>query len=314
MLTIPDSFFKAEERNDFYIPEPMKKAWAIQMTMLDRTLEIARKHNIQIWMDYGSLLGTVRHKGYIPWDDDIDICIRREDYMKFIYILQDELPEHCHVVSFYTDERCDQPKGFVTNRKVIDIGTDPEQKKISNLYFNCPYMTGLDLYPLDYAPIDPKKWDYVRNLYSAAYSLAMDMESYIASGEFEGYLSQIEDITGKKIKRDEHIKNSLWKLADSIAMMTRRQESRHMLWYPDSTFRKNDMRRNTSWYKNTIQKPFEFMEVPIPEGYDGVLSTCYSKDYMTPKRAKAAHGYPFWAEQERKILLHNYLGKMKDVL
>ncbi len=313
MLSIPEEFYKAEVRNDFYIPEPMKKAWAIQMTMLDLTLGIAKKHGIQLWMDYGSLLGTVRHRGYIPWDDDIDICVMREDYMKLIEILKDELPDYCNVYSFYTDEKCLQPKGFVSNRHVIDIGISEDEAKLTAMYHNCPYVTGLDLYPLDYVPQDSQQWDYVRNLYSAAYSLAMNPDQYIASGEFEDYLTQIEGITGKKIKRDEHLQNSLWKLADSIAMMTKRSESRHILWYPDSAMRKNDMRRKLSWYSNTLTMPFEMMEVPVPEGYDGVLSTCYSANYMTPRRAKAAHGYPFYAEQDRKILLHNYLGKMKDV-
>jgi len=313
MLSIPEEFYKAEVRNDFYIPEPMKKAWAIQMTMLDLTLGIAKKHGIQIWVDYGTLLGTVRHHGYIPWDDDIDICVMREDYMKLITILKDELPTYCNCYSFYTDERCDQPKGFVTNRHVIDIGISTEEAELTKLYHNCPYMTGLDLYPLDYVPQDPKQWEYVRSLYSAVYSLALNPDQYIASGEFEDYLTQIEGITGKKIKRDEHIKNSLWKLADSIAMMTPRRESRHVLWYPDSVMRKNDMRRKLSWYSTTLTMPFEMMEVTVPEGYDGVLSTCYSASYMTPRRAKAAHGYPFYAEQDRKILLHNYLGKMKDI-
>ncbi len=184
MLNIPEDFWKAESRSDFYIPEPMKKAWAIQMTMLDLTLGLAKKHGIQIWMDYGSLLGTVRHQGYIPWDDDIDVCVIRDDYMKLINILKDELPEYCNVYSFYTDERCDQPKGFVTNRHVIDIGIDKKEAELTAMYHYCPYVTGLDLYPLDYVPQDPARWDYVRNLYSAVYSLAMDTDKYIASGEF----------------------------------------------------------------------------------------------------------------------------------
>ncbi len=314
MLNFPESFWKEETRNEFLIPEPMKRAWAIQMTVLDKTLEIAKKHNIKIWMDYGSLLGCIRHQGYIPWDDDIDICVMRSDYMKLIYILKKELPDYYNVFSFYTDERCDQPKGFITNRKVIDIGISKEEAKLTSMYYNCPYMTGLDLYPLDYVPQDPQKASYIQNLYSATYSLAMDIDAYIASGEFEGYLCEIEKITGKKVKRDEHIKNSVWKLADSIAMSTPKSSGRHVLWYPDWVMRKNDMRRNISWYSTTLIKPFEVMEVPVPEGYDGVLSACYTDKYMTPKRAGATHGYPFYAEQERKILLHGYLGKMKDVL
>ncbi len=313
MLNIPDEFFKAETRDDFPIPAPMKRAWAIQLTMLDQTLEIARKHGIRIWVDYGTLLGTVRHKGYIPWDDDIDVCVMRADYLKLINYLKAELPDYCNVYCFYTDERCIQPKGFITNRSVIDIGTNPEERKLTELYFNCPYVAGLDLYPMDYVPADRSMRDYVKNLYIAAYSLAMSMEDYIASGEFEDYLSQLEGITGRKIKRDEHINNSLWKLADSIAMMTKPQESGHVIWYPHLAMGQDRMIRKISWFKSTLIMPFEMMEVPVPEGYNEILTVCYTDKYMTPLRGKTAHGYPFYAEQERKILLHNYLGKMKDI-
>ena len=150
MLNFPNSFWEGETRNDFFVPAAMKRAWAIQMTMLDQTLEIARKHGIRIWVDYGTLLGTVRHKGYIPWDDDIDVCVMRADYLKLINYLKAELPDYCNVYCFYTDERCIQPKGFITNRSVIDIGTNPEERKLTELYFNCPYVAGLDLYPMDY--------------------------------------------------------------------------------------------------------------------------------------------------------------------
>lgn len=52
---------------------------------------ICRKHNLAYWMDYGTLLGAVRHKGYIPWDDDLDVCMMYDDFCKFQAIIDDEL-------------------------------------------------------------------------------------------------------------------------------------------------------------------------------------------------------------------------------
>jgi lipopolysaccharide cholinephosphotransferase len=314
MLVFPEEYWKAEVRNDFKISETMKRAWAVQMTVLDRVLEISKKHGLRVFMDYGSLLGTIRHGGYIPWDDDIDLCVLRSDYMKLIYILQDELPDYCEVYSFYTTEDYNEgPKAFVTNRKVIDLGIDPREAEITRNYYGCPYMTGIDLYPLDYVPQDFSQMDTISNLYSAAYDLAFCFDKYRASGELEEYLSQLEKVVGTKVKRDEHIRNNIWKLADQIAMMTQRRESRHVLWYSDFVACKRDVRRKLTSYSETIYKPFEIMEVPVPSGYEDILKVRFGENYMTPQHQKGAHEYPFFAPQERKILAYRYGLKLQEI-
>ncbi len=313
MLNFPEEFWKEEIRCDFRVTEAMKRAWAVQMTVLDMVLEIASKHGLRVFMDYGTLLGTVRHHGYIPWDDDIDICVLREDYMKLIYILRDELPDYCQVFSFYTTENYTEPKGFVANRKRIDIGIDPAEAEITKRYYGCPYMTGIDLYPLDYVPQDLAQMDYVKNVYNAVYDLAFNFDMYRANGELEEYLTELEKVTGSKIKRDEHIKNSLWLLADKVAMMTQRRESRHVLWYSDWVASKRDVRRKSTWYQEQVFMPFEMMSVPVPSGYDEALKVRFGEKYMTPMQQKGAHDYPFFAEQEKKIMAYKWGNKLQEI-
>ena len=55
---------------------------------------LLEKHEIKYWMDYGTLLGAVRHDGFIPWDDDMDISTIQEDYDKIIKILPSELEKY----------------------------------------------------------------------------------------------------------------------------------------------------------------------------------------------------------------------------
>ncbi len=305
MHSIPENFFESETRLSFEITSTMKKAWAVQLTLLDQILEIAQSAGIKLWMDYGSLLGAIRHNGYIPWDDDIDICIMREDYIGFLFLLRRKLPECCRVRSFYTTENYTQPKAFISNRDVIDIGKDPEQKEITEKYFGIPYVAGVDLYPLDYVPRDEAQWNLIRSIYMAVYDLAMSFDVYRENGELEGYVSQIEELLNVQLKRDYTLRSSLWKLADSVAMMTKKEEADSVIWYPDSAMRHNDMRRPLSCYTGTDFIDFEFLKVPVPSGYHEILQACYGEDYMTPVRAESTHGYPFYKEQDEIIARHS---------
>ena len=83
-------FFKEEVREGFCISAEMKKVWAVEMKVLSFVISVCKKYDIPYFADYGTLLGTVRHKGFIPWDDDIDICLKRSDYMHLIEAFKKE--------------------------------------------------------------------------------------------------------------------------------------------------------------------------------------------------------------------------------
>ncbi|WP_368911348.1 phosphorylcholine transferase LicD [Proteus vulgaris] len=69
----------------------LRKAQLKMLTALIELDSICSKHNINYWIDAGTLLGAVRHKGFIPWDDDIDVCMIRKDFNKFIKVCSYEL-------------------------------------------------------------------------------------------------------------------------------------------------------------------------------------------------------------------------------
>lgn len=69
----------------------LRKCQLADAELLRIVHEVLQKHNIQYWLGYGTLLGAVRHKGFIPWDDDMDICMTRDNYNKAMEILPKEL-------------------------------------------------------------------------------------------------------------------------------------------------------------------------------------------------------------------------------
>lgn len=63
-----------------------------ELELLKKVDRVCKKHGIQYWLDFGSMLGAIRHKGFIPWDDDVDIAMLRRDYEKFLSVLDEEFP------------------------------------------------------------------------------------------------------------------------------------------------------------------------------------------------------------------------------
>lgn len=78
----------------------MKHAWAAELEVLSEVDRICKKYNIQYYADWGTLLATVRHEGFIPWDDDLDIVMKREDYKRFLEVAPKELPEGYSVYNY----------------------------------------------------------------------------------------------------------------------------------------------------------------------------------------------------------------------
>lgn len=79
---LPESFFKEETICDFFVDKNRKKIWAVCIDLLIKFDRVCRSHNLRYSLAFGSLLGLVRHQGFIPWDDDIDIVMPRKDYEK----------------------------------------------------------------------------------------------------------------------------------------------------------------------------------------------------------------------------------------
>ncbi|MBQ3113461.1 MAG: LicD family protein [Phascolarctobacterium sp.] len=110
--------------------ETLRKA---QLRMVDILVEIDKicvKHDINYWLNYGTLIGAVRHNGFIPWDDDCDICMMREDYERFAEIAPKELPDNLIFQSMETDPN--YPKQMtkirMKNTKLIEHNESDKEK------------------------------------------------------------------------------------------------------------------------------------------------------------------------------------------
>jgi len=125
---------------------PKEKIREIQKLLLDmakRVCGILEKHNIPYFITFGTLLGAVRHSGFIPWDDDFDIFLFDDSYDEAMDYLESELPEHLVVHSLRTDPLYFPAWNSVKNlnTQVVDGGLYNADNKL--LKFNC---IGVDMY------------------------------------------------------------------------------------------------------------------------------------------------------------------------
>ena len=144
-MKAPKDYYEAEVRDGFYVSSEMKRCWAATIGVLDEIDKICRRHGLQYFAEYGTLLGAVRHGGFIPWDDDFDISMKREDYMLFLKVARDELPNSYQLLSVYNNPEYDNFLSRVVNSSFISV-----EKDFLEANHNFPFAVGVDIFPLDY--------------------------------------------------------------------------------------------------------------------------------------------------------------------
>lgn len=299
MLQFDDSFFSNEERLGFTIETEMKRCWAVELDVLHEVDRVCRKYGIKYSAEFGTLLGAVRHKGFIPWDDDMDIGVLRPDYIRLMEVLPKELPKEFVVNSAYTSDDLTQPLGSVTNR--ADITVEPTLLAKS---YGSPYISGIDIYPLDYVPRDLEMSELQKALYNVLYDVAQQYDNYLETGELEQYIPVIEELMKTELDRKGNLRSQLWKEAERVASMFGEDESDLVAWMPSRVLFEEEKLLPKEWYKDFLYMPYENIEVSVAVGYDEILRLYYGDDYMTPKNIRAAHDYPYYRVQKEWMQAH----------
>lgn len=164
-----------------YKTQVLRKCQLKQLSILEEIDRICQKHNISYWLDGGTLLGAVRHGGFIPWDDDIDIAMTLSDLKRFAAIAPQELsptlflqtPANLHL----TDAAATEP----TKEPIVKV------RDLNSFYvegsdnFDAPYEKGLyvDIFPfIDYPGVSRKFVKRVTRGISKSYSILTKAHYY----------------------------------------------------------------------------------------------------------------------------------------
>ena len=148
MFTLKKNYASLESSaNNLYelTDEDIKKMHEVLLEMYDDLFAVCEKHGIKLIAGGGTALGAVRHKGFIPWDDDMDLCLTREDYQKFIQCFDDELGDRYDLLApgYKKGSNCFLMRVLKKNTTLLNMIDEAS-----------PYPTGIyiDITPIDYAP------------------------------------------------------------------------------------------------------------------------------------------------------------------
>ncbi len=293
-------FFRDEVRNGFYIPTAIKQAWAETLDVLSAIDDICKKFGIRYYADWGTFLGVVRHGGFIPWDDDLDICMLRDDYDKFRQVADRELPPG-YVIHDYSRKE----DHWLFLARVVNNERMCFEDSYLKAHNNFPWLAGVDIFIKDYLYEDDEveiaRDKEIMNLIAVA-----DM---IRDGELVGVEAskKIEEInlqynlniSDRNSERD--IAVAIYALAERIMARVNPAETNKVgqifPWIlkngPTNFELKSD-------YEAFIRLPFEDTTIPVPAAYDRVLRSRYG-DYQKIRKEWDGHNYPFFEGQKEEM-------------
>lgn len=270
---LPEDFFREEVRNDFTVDGQRKKIWAVELDLLNKFNEVCIRNGLRYFLFLGTLLGAIRHGGFIPWDDDVDVAMPRDDFEKLLRLSREFKPPY-FLQTPWTD-----PGYWFSFPTLRNCRTSFILKENNHL----PYNHGI---PLDFHPLDA--WCPDENgekIFDEIMSLAYNNGTIMRMGN-------------PRLPEKDKVRIQACKPANPLATCQRMKElgmsfhGRETRYVCRNTMGVYGYKRNLFYvedFRETIPWKFEHMTLPVPIGYDRILRTLYG-DYMKfpPKEKRGA--------------------------
>lgn len=270
-----------------FTPETLRKLQLKELDTLVYFKEFCDKNNLLFYLCGGCCIGSLRTGGFIPWDDDIDILMPRDDYEK-LYKLWDN-DKHERFKLLRTDEKI-----FTGNIFTTIVDTETTCVKANQAHLDIPFGIMMDIFPIDGCPKGKFKRT-MQKLNAMIYSLFLaqivpENHGGIMALGSKFLLSIVKSPKAREKKwRNAERRMSKYKIAD-CEYITELCEGVHSMQpeYPKE------------WFASAVYREFEGLQMPIPVGYDPYLKKAFG-DYMTlpPEDKQKPHHDMILVDTER---------------
>lgn len=239
-----------------------------EIEILDEFVRICEKHSLQYYLVGGTLLGAIRHQGFIPWDDDIDVAMPREDYDRFAEISASELdPQY-----FYQCPETD-PYYFLTYAKIRKYGTEIYEERFKDARFHKGVF--IDIIPLDICPKPGLICHFIFNILAV-----MNYRGQVDSGEEYRPYREISGRIGYFCLRIFNKRQLITVRKKLICLSSLWKDSNFWASYSGAYGYYKEVFPN-SWYGTGNNIMFEGKKYRAPIKTREQLIQVYGKNYMT---------------------------------
>ncbi|MBQ9391755.1 MAG: LicD family protein, partial [Lachnospiraceae bacterium] len=293
-------FLRDEVRCGFYIPTAIKQAWAATLAVLDEIDRICEENDIKYFADWGTFLGAVRHGGFVPWDDDLDICMLREDYNRFREVCDEELPEEFVIHDYERKEDHWLFLARVVNNEKMCF-EDEYLKKHNNF----PWLAGVDIFIKDYIYEDDEK-EIARDKDIMHIVALVDLinDGSVDAKVIQSNLEEINRRHNTNIRNDgtnRELCIKLYRLAERIMSEVKSEETRRIgQIFPMILKSGPGVAEKKELYDDVIRIPFEDITIPVPAAYNRMLTSRYG-NYTEIHKVWTGHDYPFFEGQREEM-------------
>lgn len=261
--------------------EKLKKLHEVSLLLMKKADSVMRENEIGYMLDAGTLLGAVRHKGFIPWDDDADICMLREEYDRFLAVAPKLFDGD---FDFILPGQKGDNKFYDFVPKITYKKLNVAQSGLDDVFYGGKYShPALDIFVIDKVP-DSKMGQLLHTkLLVLIYGLAMGHRREIDYSKYsraEAVVIGVLSAVGRLVPL--HV---IAKWYDSAAKMFAKKDKARVMSTHSAMDHFGDV-YEYEWYEKASELEFEKTMFPVPEGYEGILKKHYGDFMVLPPEEK----------------------------
>lgn len=262
-ITLPENFLEKEVRCGYEVSEKLKKIWAVELDLLAEFDRVCQKYDIKYQVFAGTLLGAVRHGGFIPWDDDLDVAMSRKEYNKLCAIACSEFKYPYFFQTALSDTKRYLPFARLRNSQTTGVVICDSVSGYNNGIY-------IDIHPLDGKPRS--------RLLQLIHRVVMKMlrkccTTYNDTGS-KSKRAKVLAFLMRPIVRSFPF--SFWCRVHDLVISCFNVDKVGMLTHFEFGDKYELSRKDLA---NCVFHQFEMLRVPIPKDYDKVLRGIYG-DYL----------------------------------